>query len=96
MTIHRLYRSVNTLPFGCARLLLERLERRHQHGQLDQDFDRQRSFGGRLTQAGPGSWQPDRSQWSALTHIQVTFGTFALEQDGQPLAFQRVKWVGDN
>jgi hypothetical protein len=102
--VHHLYSCVliryKNRPFlpprqrlDLTRLLLERC---HQRSQIDQGLDRQRSFPRRLTQASPGNWQPDRAQRPAFTHIQAAFGALAFEQDGQPLAIQRVERVSDD
>jgi enamine deaminase RidA (YjgF/YER057c/UK114 family) len=37
-----------------------------------------------------------RHYMPALAHVQTAVGPFALEQNVQPLALQRVEWMGDH
>jgi hypothetical protein len=67
-----------------------------QSSQLDQPFDRERSFATWYAQIGPTGLQANRAQWPTFTHIQVAARPLPFEQHIQCLAPQRVERMGDN
>lgn len=66
-------------------------ERPDRGGELREDLRGERPGGRRETAVGEVLGQRDRAERSPLTDVDVTGGQTTLEQDGHPLAHQRVE-----